>query len=104
MVALLGLVAGCGEQTGTDAQPDGSWLDAKDGETSVVKDVLADGETVADVPRGPAYPEGPFGYGTGMVMADLDFYDPLTEGALWLNQWYQDPNVKLLMLLSTVGW
>ena len=104
MVALLGLVAGCGEQTGTDAQADGSWFDVKDGETTVVNDVPVDVETVAEVPRGPAYPKGPYGYGEGMVMAMLDFYDPLTEDALWLNQWYQDANVKLLMLLSTVGW
>jgi hypothetical protein len=57
-------------------------------------------DLVAEAP----YPDGPYGYTAGETVADLGFYDPGTGETLYLHQWYQDPKVKLLMLISTAAW
>lgn len=51
-----------------------------------------------------AYPPGPFGTLKEATIADLGFLVPDTEETLFLHQWYQDPKVKLLMIVSTAAW
>ena len=57
-----------------------------------------------DVPTTIAYPKGPYGNKVGDTVSDLDFYDPKTEESHFLYDWYQDPKVKMLMLISTALW
>jgi len=61
-------------------------------------------DAAEDVSPSPAYPAGPYGVLMGEVIEDLGFYDPETEEMVQLNQWYQHPKVKLLMLVSTAAW
>ena len=58
----------------------------------------------ADVAVEWTYPEGPYGTAKDDIIDDLSFYEPVGEATVWLHQWYQDPKVRLLMIISTAGW
>jgi hypothetical protein len=51
-----------------------------------------------------AYAPEPYGTVAEATIADFGFYDPTTEETVYLHQWYQDPKVKLLMIISTAAW
>jgi hypothetical protein len=57
-----------------------------------------------DVLAATARPVGPFGQKVGDTVANLDFYNPETEKPYLLYDWFQDPKVKMLMLVSTAAW
>ncbi len=83
---------------------------ASAGDTSPAEEAVA-GETaddnlavVPDLPPEVGYPPEPYGYTEGQTVADLSFYEPETGDTIHLHQWYQDPKVKLLMLVSTAAW
>lgn len=61
-------------------------------------------DTAEDLAVVPAYPEGPYGVTMGETLANLSFYDPDTEAPVYLDQWYQHPEAKLLMVISTAAW
>ena len=98
-VALLLLVQlSCddGNSKPQDTAPDGA-----------VADVQDDGSGVLDAPVeevGIAYAAEPYGTVAESTIADLGFYDPGTKETVFLHQWYQDPKVKLLMIISTAAW
>ncbi len=62
--------------------------------------VTADSDASSEV----AYPDGPFGYEVDQVIADLGFYDPWTGETVYFHEWYQDPDVQTLMVVSTALW
>jgi hypothetical protein len=51
-----------------------------------------------------AYAPEPYGTVAEATIGDFGFYDPTTEETVYLHQWYQDPKVKLLMIISTAAW
>lgn len=65
-------------------------------DASVAADTDASGEA--------AYPEGPYGYEVDQVIADLGFHDPWTGETVYFHEWYQDPDVEVLMVVSTALW
>ena len=65
-------------------------------DASVAADSDASGEA--------AYPDGPYGYEADQVIADLGFYDPWTGETVYFHEWYQDPDVQALMVVSTALW
>jgi hypothetical protein len=52
----------------------------------------------------PAYPEGPYGVAMGETIENLSFYDPDAAAPVYLDQWYQHPEARLLMIISTAAW
>lgn len=51
-----------------------------------------------------AYPEGPFGTGYLDITRDLEFFDPWTGATPRLSDYYQNPDVSVLIVSSAAGW
>jgi len=104
----LGLLA-CGYTSDSVDKPD-TVADAVDTNAPDTNAPDPDVPAKSDVPGEPdlavelTYPEGPYGTAKGDIIANLGFYDPVDEITVMLHQWYQDTDVKLLMLISTAGW
>lgn len=66
----------------------------------------------ADVPRGPAdasvdevrWPVGPYGMEYLDVIANEGFYDPWTGETIRLSDYYGDPLVNGILIVSAAGW
>ena len=101
MLLLLatGLIALCASSC--DSGSNGSGTPAED---TSAEDTPSPDDTQDDVAVVPSYPEGPYGVIAGETIDDLGFYNPVTEEMEYLNQWYQHPKIKLLMLVSTAAW
>lgn len=52
----------------------------------------------------PAYPEGPYGTGYLDTIQDLEFFDPWTGATPRLSDYYQSPDVSVLLISSAAGW
>lgn len=96
---------GCGDSG--EAQPlvshdvvvsDGTAVDAVDNDVSV-SDL---GEDSADAQ--PAWPEGPYGTEYLDVIANEGFYDPWTGETTRLSDYYGDPLVNGILIVSAAGW
>ena len=95
LLLLVGGAAGC-DGGGSGATPGA--------DTAPAEDAAPVEDTAEDLAGIPAYPEGPYGVTMGETIADLSFYDPETEGPVMLDQWYQHPEARLLMVISTAAW
>ena len=51
-----------------------------------------------------AYPEGPYGKAKDSVMEDLAFYDPWEDRMVYLHEFHNDPQARLLLISSAAGW
>ncbi len=87
---LVSILAAC------SASGDADGTDTNSGEQDIINEATA--------PDLVSYPEGPFGIEMGQVIADLGFYDPATEGTVYLHQWYQHPEARVLLIISTAAW
>jgi len=95
-VMLLTLVA-CdgGSDNGNDPVPDVTATDLL--EVSAPEDV-GNEEVIA------AYPPEPYGTVAEATIDDFGFFDPSNKETIYLHEWYQHPEIKLLMLISTAAW
>ncbi len=64
----------------------------------------ADTTPPEDVPPAVAYPEGPYGTGYIDIIENLEFFDPWTGLAPRLSDYYNNPDVKVLLISSAAGW
>ncbi len=79
----------------------------QNGESDVAATEVLDSTGPADLQAGEvsaAYAPEPFGTVAEATIADFGFYDPDTDSKVYLHQWYQDPKIKLLMIISTAAW
>lgn len=88
-----------GDASGADAAgaPDTPPEDTKTGDP--------DAAVEPEVPAGPPpYPEGPYGYGTNDVIANLSFFHKLTGETVQLSDFYQHNFRRMVMIVSTAAW
>ncbi len=95
LLLILGVAASCDSGGGDGNEP---------GADTSLPDTEPTEDTAADLPGVAAYPEGPYGVVMGETITNLEFYDPDTEGPIYLDQWYQHPEAKLILLVSTAAW
>ena len=55
-------------------------------------------------PEEPRWPEGPYGTGYMDVIANESFYDPFTGNIIRLSDYYLDPDVSGIVIVSAAGW
>lgn len=67
-------------------------------------DELPSDEPPTDEPPVTAYPEGPYGTGYLDTIQDLEFFDPWTGATPRLSDYYQSPDVSVLLISSAAGW
>jgi len=113
VLPLLSLVAcdsGGPAATPTDATP----TDATVADTASTSPAEADAsapdasapDASAPDPSAPtlAYPDGPFGTNYLDITRDLEFFDPWTGALPRLADYYQHPDIKVLLVSSAAGW
>ncbi len=61
-------------------------------------------ETPDEGPIPLAYPEGPYGTKQGDTIANLSFWDPWEGRMVELAEFYNRPEVKMLVIVSGAGW
>lgn len=109
-----------GADAGSDAQADAgpedtaAVADAAAEDTGPTEDVAPADDTAStddaadtaepDVPVEPAYPEGPYGLSKMDVIADIKFYSPSEKRWVYLHEYYNRPDVKLIIISSAAGW
>lgn len=87
---LVSILAACSASGGSDGS------DTGDGEQDIAAEATA--------PEVVSYPEGPFGTAMGETIADLEFYDPVSESSVYLHEWYQHTEAQVLLVISTAAW
>ncbi len=121
MRALCGLLvagpmanAGCDDATTTASAPAddvtagpeslGGGEDAVTAEdvTALAADIAAEPPDTA--PPEPLYPEGPYGINNLDIIANESFYDPAEDRVVRLSDFYLNPDVVGLVIVSSAGW
>lgn len=67
------------------------------------EDVTAEPE-VPPTPDAPPYPEGPYGIDALDIIANESFYDPAEDRVVRLSDFYLNPDVVGLVIVSSAGW
>jgi hypothetical protein len=104
-----GVACDSGEPAGTTTEPDPTGQEPAD-DTPIVGTPTDDPsaeppiELPVDTPSAVAYPEGPFGTGYFEVVKDLEFFNPWTGEAPRLSDYFQSPDVSVLLITSAAGW
>ena len=95
LLLLAGAALSCDSGGGGATEP---------GADTSLPDTEPSDDTAEDLAVVPSYPEGPYGVVMGETIANLEFYAPDTEGPVYLDQWYQHPEAKVILLVSTAAW
>ena len=73
---------------------------ASDAATEVTTEVTEAPDTAGP----PPYPEGPYGVNKFDIIEDLSLFNPVSGRWIWLHDYYQLPEVKVLLITSSAGW
>jgi len=104
-VALGACDGDSGNTTETDTVVANDTVESVD--TTEVPDTVEEDTTPAVDTAEPVYPypEGPYGgHYLDIIPPDLGFYEPWQDSWVYLRDFYQDPDVKVLVISSAAGW